>query len=59
VLSYIDALQQLGIASSSLELARRYYFFNMIPYIAVILLVIMLSRGARPPSGLMKHFRKA
>jgi ABC-type uncharacterized transport system permease subunit len=58
VLSYIDALQ-LGIASSSLKLARRYYFFNMIPYIAVILLVIMLSRGARPPSGLMKHFRKA
>jgi ABC-type uncharacterized transport system permease subunit len=58
VLSYIDALQ-LGIASRSLELARRYYFFNMTPYIAVILLVIILGRGARPPSGLMKHFRKA
>jgi len=58
VLSYIDALQ-LGIASSTLELARRYYFFNMIPYIAVILLVVILGRRARPPAALMKHFKKA
>ncbi len=57
LLSFIDALQ-LAIASSSIELARRYYFFNMIPYIAVILLVLILGRKARPPSGLMKHFRK-
>jgi len=58
LLSFIDALQ-LGIASSSIELAMRYYFFNMIPYIAVILLVLILGRKARPPSGLMKHFRKS
>jgi len=58
VLSYIDALQ-LGIASSTLELARRYYFFNMVPYIAVILLVVILGRRARPPAALMKHFKKA
>lgn len=56
-LSYVDALQ-LSIASSSLELARRYYFFNMIPYIAVIILIIILGRRARPPAGLMKPFKK-
>ena len=57
-LSYIDALQ-LSIASSSLELARRYYFFNMIPYIAVILLILILGRRSKPPSALMKPFKKA
>ncbi|GAY26101.1 hypothetical protein ATG_13040 [Desulfurococcaceae archaeon AG1] len=56
-LSYIDALQ-LSIASSSLELARRYYFFNMIPYIAVILIILVLGRRAKPPSALMKPFKK-
>jgi simple sugar transport system permease protein len=56
-LSYVDALQ-LSIASSSLDLARRYYFFNMIPYIAVIILIIILGRRARPPAGLMKPFKK-
>lgn len=56
-LSYIDALQ-LSIASNSLELARRYYFFNMVPYIAVILLILILGRRAKPPAALMKPFRK-
>lgn len=56
-LSYIDALQ-LSIASSSLELARRYYFFNMVPYIAVILLILILGRNAKPPSALTKPFKK-
>lgn len=55
--AFVDALQ-LVIASNDLALARRYYFFNMIPYIFVILLLPLLGRRARPPAALMKPYRK-
>lgn len=55
--SLIDALQ-IAITSSDLSLARRYYIFNMIPYLFIIALIPILGRMARAPSALMKHYRK-
>lgn len=52
VVSFARQLQYIG-------LTRLYYFLDMFPYIAIVVLIPMLGRRAIGPAALMQAYRKA
>ncbi len=55
--NFVDALQ-IGIISVDPLLSRRYYFFNMLPYLFVVALIPYFGRRARAPRFLAIPYKK-
>ena len=54
IYNYVDSLQLMMQAA---DIGIRYYFLNMLPFIALIAMMPVFGRNARPPAALMKPFR--
>ncbi len=59
-LSYtlVFAIQTYITSSPSIAVAATSQLYNMLPYIYLLALIPILGRGARPPSYLLKPYRK-